>query len=531
MNAESMRDLLVRAASGDPLNETEQQTLLDWLDTRPDARTALLADEAIDRDLRYLGAIGATDDDFLAATLARITSQTSPLTPPDTAAQLLPEPEPWVVTRNPTTRRTPLDVAHRSPHIATWRQGMIAALASAVVVLSAALGWALWRKQQTRLEAQRTAPSGDLPHTDVRPPSEAIAAPPPRTNSTPPSLTFVRLASAREARWATPITVGQRLKPGTLHLEQGSADLEFDNGVVAHVAGPALLELVSPTELLLSHGTLSALVPPPATGFTVTTPVARVIDLGTEFEVNVAETGNTETHVRRGKVSFLPQRRGELPGKALELVADGLDRAQATIPDVTAPVLPVSTIFSGDGGEFLATICAQGKTIEFTTRESFDDYRTHLMQQLRESPADFSQQWSIMVAATGGGGTHVTTTAAGGGNVRTATVRENDQTVSLTETGAGIVVRIITTVDGKPHVREVAAKTAAELETKDPAAFQLYRKHLGRDANAPGPLPAFPTPQDPRKMLREHLRQQLEGNDLNPQLRAMLERMQRQFDN
>ena len=69
-----------------------------------------------------------------------------------------------------------------------------------------------------------------------------------------------------------------------------------------------MLELRSADEVFLRQGSLTARVPPPAVGFFVTTPLARVVDLGTEFDVVVDELGATQTLVRRGRVSLTPQR-------------------------------------------------------------------------------------------------------------------------------------------------------------------------------------------------------------------------------
>jgi hypothetical protein len=52
------------------------------------------------------------------------------------------------------------------------------------------------------------------------------------------------------------------------------------------------------------RGQLAAFVPPQAVGFTVATPLVGVVDLGTEFDLNVAPNGETEVYVRTGKVAL-----------------------------------------------------------------------------------------------------------------------------------------------------------------------------------------------------------------------------------
>ena len=54
----------------------------------------------------------------------------------------------------------------------------------------------------------------------------------------------------------------------------------------------------------LGSGRLTASVPKPAHGFTVKTPVANVVDLGTEFGVAVSPTGETDVQTFQGTVSL-----------------------------------------------------------------------------------------------------------------------------------------------------------------------------------------------------------------------------------
>ncbi|MEZ6118923.1 MAG: FecR domain-containing protein [Pirellulaceae bacterium] len=99
-----------------------------------------------------------------------------------------------------------------------------------------------------------------------------------------------------------------------MRLTRGVAEVRFDKGTSARLTAPAEVELVSGDEVSLGFGKLTARVPAKATGFTVTTPVGRVVDVGTEFDVSVNESGTTEARVLDGKVLVLPQRKGELAG-------------------------------------------------------------------------------------------------------------------------------------------------------------------------------------------------------------------------
>src|SRR5205085_4671235 len=65
-------------------------------------------------------------------------------------------------------------------------------------------------------------------------------------------------------------------------------------------------EFTSAERLILTQGRMSANVPRQALGFTVETPSAKVVDLGTRFAVKVEADGTTEAHVFEGKIDVSP---------------------------------------------------------------------------------------------------------------------------------------------------------------------------------------------------------------------------------
>ena len=137
-----------------------------------------------------------------------------------------------------------------------------------------------------------------------------------------PPVAFATLAKCSAgAAWETPHAEGDRLATGELKLTAGTAELHFDKGTVACLTGPVTVELRGPDEVFLEYGSVSALVPPPAVGFAVSTPLARIVDLGTEFDVFVKDAGVTETVVRRGRVSLRSQEGQESLGNPVELAA------------------------------------------------------------------------------------------------------------------------------------------------------------------------------------------------------------------
>ena len=79
----------------------------------------------------------------------------------------------------------------------------------------------------------------------------------------------------------TTATVGAMLRGGPMHLRSGLLELTYPSGVVIVLESPARFDLRSATTLWLAEGNVSAIVPPPAIGFTVETPSASIVDLGT----------------------------------------------------------------------------------------------------------------------------------------------------------------------------------------------------------------------------------------------------------
>lgn len=105
---------------------------------------------------------------------------------------------------------------------------------------------------------------------------------------------------------------GSRLSTNTrpLIINKGLVKLLFDNGTSVLVEAPAEFVLVAQDQIKLNNGRLYASVPPEAIGFTVTTPNSKVIDLGTEFGVQVDYGETTQVHVTKGKTTVVAGSKG-----------------------------------------------------------------------------------------------------------------------------------------------------------------------------------------------------------------------------
>lgn len=121
------------------------------------------------------------------------------------------------------------------------------------------------------------------------------------------------------------------VRPGTLTLESGVAEVTFNSGARIFLEGPAVLEVERPNRAFLEFGKLTAEVPKPATGFVINTPRVNVVDIGTRFGVAVEDSGDTEVHVMQGVVEV-----SRLTGNAAPMVleeglairADGRTRSE-----------------------------------------------------------------------------------------------------------------------------------------------------------------------------------------------------------
>ncbi|MES2707502.1 MAG: LamG-like jellyroll fold domain-containing protein [Verrucomicrobiota bacterium] len=98
------------------------------------------------------------------------------------------------------------------------------------------------------------------------------------------------------------LLAGAEIPPGSLHLIKGELGLRFASGAEATLRAPARFEIVSAMELRVDEGGAAVRAPDPVNGFTVRTPGGALVDLGTEFAMNVLPDGSSRMLVREGKV-------------------------------------------------------------------------------------------------------------------------------------------------------------------------------------------------------------------------------------
>lgn len=165
---------------------------------------------------------------------------------------------------------------------------------------------------------------------------------------------------------------GNILPAGRLQLTSGLAQLEFYSGAQVILEGPADLELISANRAVCRSGRIRAWVPPQARGFQVMSPEFELIDLGTEFGMDVGGNAGSKVEVFDGEVELHPAGAGAPPPAPLRLL-EGAGIAWAS---------------TGQRTDFRAN--ASGFP-------SFDDVRSRSDQRAKERYAAW-QTWSRAVS-------------------------------------------------------------------------------------------------------------------------------------
>jgi hypothetical protein len=101
-----------------------------------------------------------------------------------------------------------------------------------------------------------------------------------------------------------PTEVGSALPAGRLRLKSGLIQLEFYGGAIVVLEGPADFELLAIDRASCRQGKLRVRAPLESSQFSVTTPNASVVDLGTEFGIQVDASGESEIQVFEGSVAL-----------------------------------------------------------------------------------------------------------------------------------------------------------------------------------------------------------------------------------
>jgi len=177
------------------------------------------------------------------------------------------------------------------------------------------------------------------------------------------------LGASLDASWGAPyetLASGQPMPSGPIHLLSGLAEVRFQNGVSVVLQGPAQFEVRTGSLGELTAGKLTAIVPEDGEGFAVQTPSARIVDLGTEFGVDVNADQQTHAEVFRGHV-----------------------RAEVSPATSDAPLSKTLEVNEA------VSIARGAKSIQFTTPTPLAFVRIAELQQRAQHDDSASERWLV----------------------------------------------------------------------------------------------------------------------------------------
>ena len=117
---------------------------------------------------------------------------------------------------------------------------------------------------------------------------------------------FAEMTAVVGCVWSDPnVEIALRhgsLPPGPLELVCGRIEMRFASGGTAIIEGPATFEPIAADGLRMFDGSARCRCPEPGTELRVETPSGTIVDLGTEFALNVEPGSRTRVAVIEGKV-------------------------------------------------------------------------------------------------------------------------------------------------------------------------------------------------------------------------------------
>ncbi|MEN6308251.1 MAG: FecR domain-containing protein [Anaerohalosphaeraceae bacterium] len=105
-------------------------------------------------------------------------------------------------------------------------------------------------------------------------------------------------------------------------LTEGLVEFQLNSGVEVVVESPARFSFQSENRIFADSGKFYARVSDRAIGFTIETPSSSMIDLGTEFGVEIHSNGDSEVYLYKGKVSLIAGRQDQSKSSQLLETSD-----------------------------------------------------------------------------------------------------------------------------------------------------------------------------------------------------------------
>jgi hypothetical protein len=214
------------------------------------------------------------------------------------------------------------------------------------------------------------------------------------------SRPFVTLTKLHDIVCEREFSIGDRVGSGTIRLFGGTMQLTFDDGAILNVEGPVEFQPMAAGLLRLRRGRLSATVPEQAIGFVVSTPTSKVMDLGTEFDVVVKDSGATDVEVRKGEVEVVPisiMGDDSKPLKSWRLKPEALNHASFLARVDSSKSSPIAVTARGRAGEFSGLISINGRAVEFQNEQTFQNVHQHAIKSFAKQHSQMFANWNRFV--------------------------------------------------------------------------------------------------------------------------------------
>ena len=421
-DASRVSDFWARIVLDDPVEESQKKLVQDLLMDDIDFQDDALEDQKLHRMLGSIARIDQTRESFVSSTVKACEAATASDSTPATNPARRPQPS---ATPASGTQGIRLEVPRNQSRLRNPK--VIGTVASfCIVCLLAAIYLGPWSSSgeddsrstaskrpltpQSVPEGQRNRQETGIPEAGPNGPagSGVVVAPvdqPPDFGQQPgadrlnPQVvdgkTLATLTSSADATWTGP-NPGPEITAGLLELESGWAVLETTGGSKIKFWGPARLELVDAIQLTVERGRISASVSKNDVGLRVNTPSARVIDLGTEFEVTVDGEGGTDVNLLGGEVVVIPWQ-NERTGRRWRLESESFRRATVHGP-LDAAHSPLISSVTGPGG-FEGEIELAEQSIPFSSENRFDRMCETLEKRILEAPDQAIADWNALAEA------------------------------------------------------------------------------------------------------------------------------------
>ena len=197
-----------------------------------------------------------------------------------------------------------------------------------------------------------------------------LPGPPPLiTTAVSPGPVLAVTARTEGVLWSLPDSPapGLKLRSGPARLDSGLLTIDLVGGQSMTLQAPAEFELLTETEMYLVSGDASFRMPEGGNRYIIRVPGGAVVDLGTEFSVNVAADGTADIHVFEGLANASVTGEGDhtreerLLGAGDSVRIDGRLETSPTEPgDFLRPIAPRVTGLSPAGDPYASRVARSG---------------------------------------------------------------------------------------------------------------------------------------------------------------------------